>query len=200
MVSWQRGKLYYNSGDCNLEILARIYRQPLGRIRLWILLLIVAWAVGRHYFRDKLWWRIGNVVGMAISVYGILLFTVLRRGTESLEPAMLIPFHSFVEAQSQPEKYREMLMNVFLFVPFGLTAPNVISRMKRLWPVVLTVVSALMLSVAIEFTQYYFHLGRCEVDDVIMNTLGATIGTVSWLIVRFGAVDRIVSWVKSVIR
>lgn len=176
MIRWQKGKRFCSSGDYNLETLARIYVQPLGRICLWILLLVVVWTAGRYFFGNKRWWKIGNAVGMTISAYGILFFTVLRRGTESAEPATLIPFHSFIEAQIQPEKYREMLMNVFLFVPFGLTAPNVLSRLKRLWPVIFTVVSAFILSVAIEFTQYYFHLGRCEVDDVIMNTLGAAIG------------------------
>lgn len=169
-------------GDYNLGKLAKIYVQPLGRIWLWILLLAVIWTAGRYYFGNKRWWRVWNAVGMIIAIYGILLFTVIHRGTESLEPAILIPFHSFVEAQTQPEKYREMLMNVFLFVPFGLTAPNVLSRLKRSWPVVITVASAFILSGAIEFTQYHFHLGRCEADDVIMNTIGAGIGVSSYVI------------------
>lgn len=121
-------------------------------------------------------------MGMAISIYGILFFTVLHRETESLEPAILIPFHSLIEAQTQPEKYREMLMNVFLFVPFGLTTPNALSRLKQSWPIVIAVVSTFVLSTSIEFAQYYFHLGRCEVDDVLMNTLGAVLGASSYII------------------
>lgn len=89
-----------------------------------------------------------------------------------------------------------MLMNVFLFVPFGLTAPNVLSRLKRLWPVIFTVVSAFILSVAIEFTQYYFHLGRCEMDDVIMNTLGAAIGTVPVILVQTGVAEKVAEMIK----
>lgn len=174
--------LHYNNGDCNLKTLARIYAQPLGRIWLWIFLTVVVWAAGRYLFRNKYWWKIGNIVGLAISVYGILLFTVLHRGTESLEPAILIPFHSFIEAQVQPEIFREMLMNVFLFVPFGLTAPNVLPGLKRFQPVIIAVIFAFILSIVIEFTQYYFHLGRSEVDDVIMNTLGAAIGASSYII------------------
>lgn len=175
-----------------------IYIQPLTTIFLWILVFIGTWSVGRHYFGDKRWWKTWNAVGMAVSVYGILLFTVLRKGTESIEPAMLIPFHSLIEAQTQPEKYREMLMNVFLFVPFGLTVPNVLSKLKRLWPVVITVASAFVFSIAIEFTQYYFHLGRCEVDDVIMNTLGAAIGTVPVIMVQTGAVEKVAGKARAI--
>lgn len=158
-----------------------IYVQPLTTIILWILVLVVVWGVGSYRLENKRWWRIGNTVGMAIAIYGILLFTVFRRGEESIEAPSLIPFHSFIEAQVQSEKYREMLMNVFLFVPFGLTVPNVVYK-RDLWSAVITVISAFVLTVAIEFTQYYFHLGRCEVDDVIMNTLGAAVGASSYII------------------
>ena len=137
-----------------------IYHQQLGTIVLWIFLLVAIWAVGRFLFGDRSWWRIGNAVGVIVAAYGILHFTVLHRESSSPSSAILLPFHSFIEAQIQPEKYREMLMNVFLFVPFGLTAPNGLSRIKRFWPTVITVASALLLSTTIEFTQFYFHCHR----------------------------------------
>lgn len=165
-----------------MEFLGRIYLQPLSIIRIWIMLLLIIWTVGRYYLGERRWWRLANGVVLGIAVLGILFFTVLHRSTVNQEAVMLIPFHSFIEARAQPEKYREMLMNEFLFVPFGLTAPNVLSRLKQFWPVVITVVSAMMFSTVIELTQYYFRLGRCEVDDVIMNTIGAGIGANSYVI------------------
>ena len=36
--------------------------------------------------------------------------------------------------------------------------------------------TALILSVFIELSQFVFNFGWCEVDDVISNTLGAMIG------------------------
>lgn len=41
--------------------------------------------------------------------------------------------------------------------------------------------TALVLSVFIELSQFIFNLGWCEVDDVISNTLGAMIG---WGVIR----------------
>lgn len=45
-----------------------------------------------------------------------------------------------------------------------------------------TVVFAMLLSIGIEAAQLWFHLGRCEVDDVIMNTLGAAIGAAAYVL------------------
>ena len=39
---------------------------------------------------------------------------------------VLMPFVGLIEAQTQPEMYRSMLMNVFLFVPFGLSMPHIL--------------------------------------------------------------------------
>lgn len=156
--------------------------QPLSRIRLWILLLLIIWMAGRYFFGQKHWWWLANCAMLGIAIYGIMHFTVLHRGTANQEEAIFIPFYSFIEAKIQPEKYREMLMNVFLFVPFGLSLPNVMDAAKRIKnPVPATMLTAFALSVGIELCQYYFRLGRCEVDDVIMNSLGALIGMVSYL-------------------
>lgn len=164
-----------------MQYLGRIYLQPLSRIRTWILLLLLIWTAGRYFFGHKRWWRIANCAAAVASVYGILSFTVLHRSANSRETAMLIPFYSFIEAKMQPEKYREMLMNVFLFVPLGLSLPNVLPQPinKPMQPAWITVLTAFVLSAVIEFCQLYLRLGRCEVDDVIMNTLGAAVGTIS---------------------
>ena len=50
----------------------------------------------------------------------------------------------------------------------------------------------MLFSIGIEAAQFYYGLGRCEVDDVIMNTLGCAIGTIPWFIVRSGLVEKCV--------
>ena len=101
----------------------------------------------------------------------------IDEGTE----VILIPFYSFVEAQKQPELYRSMLMNVFLFFPLGLTLPYALPE-KWNRKGLLTIFLALVFSIGIELAQYQFHLGRAETDDVICNTLGCVIGTLSYVI------------------
>lgn len=161
------------------ELFLLIYRQPLQRILLWMLLLIFLWGYMGYREGRSLRWRLLNFVLFAGTAAAIFYMTVYTRG-ESTSEAILIPFQSFREAKIQPELYRSMLMNVFLFVPIGMSLPFVLGKGKL--PGFLTVVGALAFSAGIEYLQYRYGLGWCEVDDIIMNTLGAAVGCLShWL-------------------
>lgn len=129
-------------------------------------------------------WRIFNVCLCAVSIAAVVYCTLMNR-TESRNELILRPFHSFAEARKQPEVYRSMLMNIFLFLPFGLTAPFAISNGKtgrkyEMTAICGTVLAALVFSVFIETLQYTFQLGRAETDDVICNVSGAVMGTISF--------------------
>ena len=63
----------------------------------------------------------------------------------------------------------QYFLNILFFIPYGILFPWKDNR-KRVF------VTALVLSVFIELSQFVFNLGWCEVDDVISNTLGAMIG------------------------
>lgn len=109
--------------------------------------------------------------------------TIAGRKVGSNFEIILVPFSSFEEAKSQPEIYRTLLMNVILFLPFGLSFPYTLSELRK-YKVQLTITCAGILSLMIEFLQFYFSFGRCEVDDVIMNTIGAIIGVVVYYLSR----------------
>lgn len=152
-----------------------IYRQSLSNIVLIIILLILLWASFNHLLRRGV--RQINAVLFCLTVLAIIYITLLNRSPSEME-AVLQPFHSFIEARIQPELYRSMLMNLFLFVPFGLTLPYVLPQ-KGKRGILLTILLAATFSAAIEISQYIFHLGRCETDDVLMNTAGAALGSMS---------------------
>lgn len=156
-----------------------IYRQPLQRIVLCMVLLPLLWGFLGYRAKNCLRWRLANFAFFVGIVAVIFYMTVYTRG-ETADEAILIPFHSFQEAKIQPELYRSMLMNVFLFVPIGLSLPFVLG--KRKGSILVTTAGALFFSAAIEYMQYRYALGRCEVDDVIMNTLGVLAGSLAyWL-------------------
>lgn len=159
------------------ELFLLIYRQPLHRIIFWTLILAFLWGYVAFREKNSLRWRLANGILFAGIVAVIFYMTVYTRG-ESATEAILIPFQSFQEAKIQPELYRSMLMNVFLFVPVGLSLPFVLD--KRWLSIVVTVFGAFLCSASIEYLQYRFALGRCEVDDVIMNTLGAAVGCLAY--------------------
>ena len=79
-----------------------------------------------------------------------------------------------------------MLMNVFLFFPLGMACANAFSdKMKMRRRVILTVAIGFALSTAVEYIQYRFSLGMAETDDVICNTLGAFVGSLSVILADF---------------
>lgn len=160
------------------SIFHQIYVSNLSVIVTALLILPIAWSVFGAFFYKRMR-LIGTVLSIACGVV-ILYATVVSRGESSLGHD-LTPFSSFQRAIEQPEMYRSMLMNVFLFEPLGLMLPFAIkgSTAKR---ILLTIVVGFMFSVAIEALQYFFALGMAEADDVICNTVGTALGSCAYLL------------------
>ena len=120
-------------------------------------------------------WRPGNLALLLVSAAVILYATLFSRAEGG--GLILTPFAALAAARVQPELYREMLMNVFLFFPLGLTLSNALPRRwnyrRRIG---VTTLAGCLLSAGIEYAQYRFALGLAETDDVLCNTLGALLG------------------------
>ena len=146
-----------------------------------MLVLILLWAIIYQRISKKIWTAI-NAAIFFLSTAAILYATILTRAPGDYM-LILTPFATFNAARQQPELYREMLMNIFLFFPLGLTLSNALPRRWHRWGrIVLTTLVGCILSAGIEYIQYRYALGMAEMDDVICNTLGAFIGSTSLLI------------------
>lgn len=106
---------------------------------------------------------------LIIAFYGVLSYTVLGR----------TPFHNhtFIFTTYNSESTREMFMNALLYYPLGLSLTVLIGP----WSIPI----ALLSSTLIESWQYFAGTGVAQGTDVIMNTLGAAIGTMLWVIVKY---------------
>ena len=158
-----------------------IYAIPLHMVIFLMLALLIVWAMlSLHQNQRKR--SIINAVLCFITALIILYATILTRSA-GVPEVILTPFASLTAARIQPEIYREMLMNVFLFFPLGLTLSNALPRKWHRWGrIALTTLVGCILSAGIEYAQHRYALGMAEVDDVICNTLGAFIGSTSLLI------------------
>ena len=106
--------------------------------------------------------------------------TFLDRGEIRL---FLIPFTStkeFIEVIRAHESIgavwhsvKNLLGNIIMFVPLGIFLPVLFKGLRRYGYFFITVFTAIA---AAEIIQYLTRLGSCDVDDVIFNTVGATIG------------------------
>ena len=158
-----------------------IYALPLHMVIFLMLVLLIVWAMlSQHKNQKKR--TIINAALCFIAAFIILYATILTRTPGNYE-LILTPFATFTAALQQPELYRAMLMNVFLFFPLGLTLSNALPRKWHRWlRIILTTLIGCILSAGIEYAQYRCALGLAETDDVICNTLGAFLGSTSLLI------------------
>ena len=161
-----------------------IYTMPLYKVCLVMVLLLVLWAYYRAYLPKKLFWSM-NLCVLVVAVSAVLYLTVFSRKV-GIYDVVLVPFSALSEAKKEPERYRSMLMNVFLFFPLGMACANAFPDKMKVWHrVIVSVVIGVALSTAVEYIQYRFSLGMAETDDVICNTLGAFVGSLSVILADF---------------
>lgn len=77
--------------------------------------------------------------------------------------------------------WRNILLNIAMFVPFGIIFPNIFDRPQKLIPAYLT---SFIVTLAIETIQLVFGRGIFEMDDILNNTLGAMVGYGIYTIAR----------------
>ena len=120
---------------------------------------------------------------LACAAAFIILYATILTRSAGVPEVILTPFAALTAARVQPELYREMLMNIFLFFPLGLTLSDALPQKWHRWGrIAFTTLIGCILSAGIEYAQYRCALGLAETDDVICNTLGAFIGSTSLLI------------------
>ena len=124
---------------------------------------VLIWKLGRKFI-DKKIWKILNVIGMIAAVAVILKFTVWGREETGRHIFMLA-------APRSSEFFREMLMNVFLYFPLGLTLTNIIGCRSILFGGILSVV--------IETWQFMAGTGVAQGTDVLCNVLGIVVGSIA---------------------
>lgn len=92
-------------------------------------------------------------------------------------------FLRVLRRSSDPEQIRFAAANLFgnigLLVPLGIFLPMLFPSLRPLYRFLLCTVPIL---VAVELCQYVGALGVGDVDDVLLNTLGALIGWSAWKI------------------
>ncbi len=125
------------------------------------------------------------LLGIYFLIYIHLTFTY-RHPSEAAS-MNLKPLWSYLEAfQLNPLKIirlglaRQILLNILLTIPLGLLLPVLYDQAKH--PYLLTILTALVLSILTETVQYITHRGLCETDDVINNLIGCLLGIVILII------------------
>ena len=69
--------------------------------------------------------------------------------------------------------YVNLLGNVVMFAPLGWFLPRLFPRLRRFWR---TFLCAALLIAAVEAVQLFTRLGSCDIDDLLLNLCGVTVG------------------------
>ena len=143
--------------------------------------------------------KIKKIIQIQFILYMVLLirFVVFKRDLSDLisflsEWNLESVMHNLSRANFEPlytinnymDKYRvegimstkiflNLVGNIIAFIPWGFCLPILFKKFKSL---VGTLKGALLFVIAIEVTQLITTLGSFDIDDIILNTLGAIIG------------------------
>lgn len=117
---------------------------------------------------------------MLLGLTIILLVTFVRRKS-SENQVILIPMRVLFGLRAPGDFWDVTVMNVVLYVPFACGLCFVLGK-KYTHPARLTILICFILSFTAEVLQYILDSGWTEVDDVLMNTLGAFLGTLPYMI------------------
>ena len=147
-----------------------------------------------------------KIYGYLLLLYGAVMLGLLfiRQRPDTSAPGFsyweyllththLIPFHvtgGFLHTLLHPQQYlswmepeayraaylhaiRNLGGNIFLFVPLGFLLPRVFGRLHGLKSTLLCTGAIIF---CVEILQVITLLGYCDIDDLILNTLGAALG------------------------
>lgn len=118
----------------------------------------------------------GAVLLLILYTGFIIMMTILYREPEELL-FNLNPLEEFKRFFQTATARQEIMNNIWLFLPFGLLLGKIFGRLR-------IALVPLLFSLAIEAIQYIFHLGFCDICDVMNNTFGGAIGCLAGIGIR----------------
>lgn len=127
---------------------------------------------GKKIYRKKL------IFSWAVYLSVIIILTFFSREPGSRTDVNMRLFGTWgISAQS----HAYVIENVLLFIPFGMMFPMIGKWFSNIYVCIIT---AALFSITIEIMQYITARGFCQLDDIVMNTLGAIIGWFWWWVCK----------------
>ncbi len=136
---------------------------------------VLAWTLFILYCAVMLWLLFFRRVGRGRYTD----YLEMLRWNLNLEPLQTIKGYLYVLRHSGEfggnirDAVINLAGNVVMFVPLGILPPIIWPRLRRLWRFAIFVVLTIT---AVELTQLLTLLGSCDIDDLLLNSVGALIG------------------------
>ena len=111
-------------------------------------------------------------------VLAVVKMTFFKDGVRVATTMMyrVVPFNGLYEYKAGVKSLTSVALNylgnIAMFIPLGIFLPVFFKKLK-LWS---TVIVGIFFSIAVEALQYALASGYADIDDLIMNTIGAAVG------------------------
>ncbi len=118
-----------------------------------------------------------EIMSLVFIVYVLCLYYILTYKVSGSGGVNLVPFKEMFRYSFGSYKFiKNIVGNIVLFIPFGFFASYYLNS-KKTW---VSLIAALVVSACAEGIQYY--IGRVfDIDDIILNLIGAFIGYLIFL-------------------
>jgi len=162
-------RIYLNEDG---EIVHRL-DNVLMRHPVWVLVIGTVLTVLSLFLRGRVRW---------VFLFAYLLFivymTMYYREPQGSRNRLEL-FYSYRRMLTDDGLRQQVINNILLFIPLGTILSNLISsKLPTGKATIISVLICMGCSVVIEAIQWKFGIGLAEVDDLISNTLGGTIGAI----------------------
>ena len=130
-----------------------------------------------------------NSIFLAISFLFIIFITILSRETTLTRTVHF----NFLWSYLSSGHGKQIILNMLLFVPFGYFLASAFSKLShpRIWPII----TALLVSAAVEAIQFFTYRGMLDCDDLVSNVLGAGIGLLIYRLIGKIEKRKSVAWI-----
>lgn len=146
-----------------------------------LIMLVLAWKfVFGHRHGLVMSYTIAFGVYAAVVLY-VTLFSRQMGSDASVEEKAFRGLELALATHSW-EPMQHSLLNLALFLPFGYLIPNMNPDYLARWG--FAVLGGLVTSTVIEGVQMIARMGQCDIDDIIFNTVGASLGYLFFMFMR----------------
>jgi glycopeptide antibiotics resistance protein len=100
-------------------------------------------------------------------------WTLIKQKAHSMNTIPFTTIYYYLSGQDTTGTIPNMLGNILIFIPFGFLLPILNTKYERLKN---TLAMAFLTSITFEVVQLIIAYGTFDIDDCILNTIGAAIG------------------------
>ena len=120
---------------------------------------------------------IGRCATMSLFIMYLTIFLEIVFLSREPGSRMGVNLQLFGTWGTNAQAHAYVLENILLFIPFGFLLPCVFSKCRN---GVMIFFMGMFFSIACEGIQFMTQRGYCQLDDVVMNTLGTVLGYIGY--------------------